>query len=262
MSTGKKPPEWKTYDEFAAGIATNRLPSSASLVGTAHTVQLSDRTLRIDVESQHQLHLNDSATGSGSEWCEVLEVAPFTYFVDITLRQHPLRALTLIMNTQTRRAMLIDCVVRSSEEAGAQPRVAQEFLVGHLSGRVPSGIAPHPTRDLIGLRTWQTYSPNHTYEHTYLSSERYCWQCLVGVQRGHGDVDMASYYQFAEDQYIFTFREFLIPVASVFFFNFASGRSTGKFLGLTGSGEISNSPAGAFIQKASQATYAPEIAPV
>ena len=258
----KKPADWKTYDEFAAGIATNRLPMSDELVGSSHTVQLADRTLRLSFDDLHQVQLEDTLLGNGTEWCEVIAVAPATYFVDIALQRHPLKSLTLMINTQSRRVLAIDCVVRSAEEAGAEPRVAQKFTVGHLAGRVPSGIQPHPTRDLVGLRTWQTYSPNHTYEHTYLSSERYCWQCLVGVQRGHGDVDMASYYQFAEDQYIFTFREFLIPVASVFFFNFSSGRSTGKFLGLTGTGDISNSPAGAFIQKASQTIYATEIAPV
>ena len=262
MTTEKKPADWKTYDEFAAGIATNRLPLSAALVGSSHTVQLPERTMRISFNGLNRVQFDDALLGSGEEWCEVIEVAPNTYFVDIAFQRHPLKSMTLIINTQSRRVLAVECTVRSAEAAGAEPRVAQDFFAGHLAGRVPSGLQPHPTRDLIGLRTWQTYSPNHTYEHTYLSSERYCWQCLVGVQRGHGDVDMASYYQFAEDQYLFTFREFLIPVASVFFFNFASGRSTGKFLGLTGTGEIANSPAGAFIHKASQTVYAADIAPI
>lgn len=167
----------------------------------------------------------------------------------------PLVALAVIANTRTRRVLAIESRERSAKEAGAEPRVAQEFLVGTLGDGAASGLVPHESRDLIGLRTWQTYSPNHTYEHTYLSSQRYCWQCLVGVQRGHGDVDMATYYQFDEQQYIFTFREFLIPVASVFFFNFASKRSTGKFLGLTGDGAIANNPAGAFMELASTTVY-------
>lgn len=262
MTEEKKPADWKTYDEFAAGIATNRLPTSAALVGTTHTVQLPGRTLTLAFEDLHLVHLSDSTLGNGVEWYEAIEVAPSTYFVDITFAQRPLHATTLVVNTLTRRVLAIECEVRSSAVAQAEPRVAQTFTVGSLVGGEVSGEVPHASRDLIGLRTWQTYSPNHTYEHTYLSSQRYCWQCLVGVQRGHGDVDMASYYKFAEDQYIFTFREFLIPVASVFFFNFASGRSTGKFLGLTGSGEVSNSPAGAFMQKASRTTYASEITPI
>ena len=48
----------------------------------------------------------------------------------------------------------------------------------------------------------------------------------------------------------------------MFFFNFASGRSTGKFLGVTGAGEVANNPAGAFMRKASQTFYPPEFGPV
>jgi MoaF C-terminal domain/MoaF N-terminal domain len=262
MTEEKKPADWKTYDEFAAGIATNRLPASGNLVGTTHTVQLAGRSLTLAFEEMHRVQVTDSTHGSRSEWYEAIEVASSTYFVDITFAHRPLHSTTVVVNTRSRRVLMIECEVRSTEVAGADPRVAQTFTVGRLEGGDVSGELPHESRDLIGMRTWQTYSPNHTYEHTYLNSQRYCWQCLVGVQRGHGDVDMASYYKFGENQYLFTFREFLIPVASVFFFNFASGRSTGKFLGLTGSGEISNSPAGAFMQKASLTTYASETTPI
>ncbi|HSV53450.1 MAG TPA: MoaF C-terminal domain-containing protein [Burkholderiaceae bacterium] len=256
MSTLAPPPAgWKTYDEFAAGIATNRLPASDGLVGQTLRIDFPARTLALHFDRPNEVAWEDSAQGEGRDWCETVEVAPHTFFIDITFKARPLAALTVIANTRTRRVLAIESRVRSAEEAGAEPRVAQDFLAGSLGGGTASGVVPHESRDLIGLRTWQTYSPNHTYEHTYLSSQRYCWQCLVGVQRGHGDVDMATYYKFDEQQYIFTFREFLIPVASVFFFNFESKRSTGKFLGLTGDGAIANNPAGAFMEKASTTLY-------
>jgi len=263
-TTPTRPPAgWKTYDEFAAGIATNRLPPSEKLVGQTLLVALPGRTLALRFDEPHVLAWQDSAHGTGHDWCETIEVAADTFFTDITFKNRPLVALTVIANTRTRRVLAIESRVRSAEAAGAEPRVAQEFIVGSLDGAgPPSGPVPHESRDLIGLRTWQTYSPNHTYEHTYLNSQRYCWQCLVGVQRGHGDVDMATYYKFDEQQYIFTFREFLIPVASVFFFDFASKRSTGKFLGLTGDGTIANNPAGALMQTASTTVYPASHPPV
>lgn len=261
-----QPEGWKSYDEFAAGIATNRLPMSDALVGKTLTVTLPQSVLSLTFESRHAVHWTASGEqpGVGHDWCEAVEVAPTTFFVDITFVRQPLHALTLIVNTKTLRVLAIPTQVRSAEIAGAEPRVAQQFLVGTLGGDASqvTGEVPHETRDLIGLRTWQTYSPEHTYEHTYLSAQRYCWQCLVGVQRGHGDVDLATYYKFDDQQYIFTFREFLIPVASVFFFNFETMRSTGKFLGLTGSGAVQNSPAGAFMRKASQTVYADGEQPV
>ncbi len=51
-------------------------------------------------------------------------------------------------------------------------------------------------------------------------------------------------------------------MASVFFLNFKDLRSTGKFLGITADGRVSNEPAGAFITKASMTFYPGAAEPV
>jgi hypothetical protein len=61
---------------------------------------------------------------------------------------------------------------------------------------------------------------------------------------------------------VFGFREFIIPVASLFFYNWDAMRSTGKFLGITRDGAIENKPAGAFIRKNSVTTYTKGKEPV
>jgi hypothetical protein len=261
-----RPADWKNYDDFADGIATNRLPPSDALVGRSLRLNLPGFTLTLQLDSAHEVRWQEDGgrNGKGADRYEAIEVADDTYFIDLIQASRPLEALTVIVNTRSLRVLAIRCRVIDAAEAGGEPRVPQDFWVGTL-GDDPTratSVVPHESRDLIGLRSFQTYSPNHTYEHTYLNSKRYAWQCLVGVQRGHGAVDLASYYKFDDQQYIFTFREFLIPVASVFFFNFATGRSTGKFLGVTGDGKIANSPAGAFMRKASVTFYLPEQAPV
>lgn len=263
--TTTRPADWKTYDQFALGIATNRLPPTDALAGRTLVLALPEFRLTLKPRTQHTIDWQEEGARGGQaqgDWYEAIEVAPDTFFLDITQASRPTEALTVVLNTRTRRVLAIRCRIVGAEEAAGQPRVPQDFRAGTLEGGDATGLVPHATRDLIGLRTWQTYSPNHTYEHTYLSSERYAWQCLVGVQRGHGDVDLASYWKFDDEQYVFTFREFLIPVASVFFFDFARGRSTGKFLGVTGAGEVANNPAGAFMRKASQTFYPPEFGPV
>ncbi|MBE2243151.1 MAG: MoaF N-terminal domain-containing protein [Burkholderiaceae bacterium] len=260
--TQARPKYWKNYDDFAYGIATNRLPSSEALAGQTLGLVLPGATLTLEPQPQHVLKWRAEDGESGSGWYDAVQTTPTTWFIDLTRDGRPDEAITVIADVASRRVLAVTCTILDPAVAGADPRVAQRFDAGTLDGGAASGEVPAPTRDLIGLRTWQTYSPNHTYEHTYLNSQRYAWQCLVGVQRGHGAVDLASYYRFAKDQYIFTFREFLIPVASVFFFDFAGGRSTGKFLGLTGDGKISNSPAGSFIRKASVTTYAQGEEPV
>jgi hypothetical protein len=288
-----RPANWKNYEDFAAGIDTNRLPGTDALVGqrfevafapadrsVAPTVpagdSLADRSVRdsladrsvagsrlgLEFTARDQLRWQADSQG-GTDWYEAILVAPTTFFLDVTFKSRPREAQTLLVNTTTRQVLSVKSIARETPVAG-QPLVEQIFEVGLLAGgpAAPQAIVPHPTRDLIGMRAFYRYSPNHLYEHTYLSSERYAWQCLVGEQRGHGDVDLASTYKFAADQYLFTFREFKIPVASVFFLNFGDLRSTGKFLGLTRDGAVQNNPAGAFIHRASMTFYDTGAAPV
>ncbi|MBB4237961.1 MoaF C-terminal domain-containing protein [Rhizobium esperanzae] len=257
----ENPKDWKTYDEFAYGIDTNRLPATDALAGSSHKIGFADgRSLELAF-AKGEVQWSDGKDGA-TDKAEVIEVAPKTYFVEVVFAGRSREAETLILNLETRRALSIYSIVRDAKDAVGEPQVAQIFRPGVIEGGAASGPAPHETRDLIGLRAHFTYSPNHVYEHTYLSSQRYAWQCLVGVQRGHGDVDLATTYKFDENLYIFTFREFKIPVASTFFYNFNDMRSTGKFLGITGDGRIQNSPAGAFIRKASMTYYLPGQEPV
>jgi hypothetical protein len=266
--TEDKPSDWKNYEDFSAGIDANRLPRTECLGGTQARITLSDGTdMRFDFANATDCRWNavagPQAGTSGADAYEAIEVAEGVLFVDLTFRTLPRQAMTLIVNERTRRTLAIISNVAAQKLAG-QPQVSQQFLAGVLGdpGTPPTGPEPAPTRDLIGLRALYRYSPDHVYEHVYLSSERYAWQCLVGVQRGHADVDLATTYKFDEGQYVFTFREFIIPVASVFFYNMAQLRSTGKFLGVTSSGAIENNPAGAFIHKVSMTFYPSDAQPV
>ena len=257
----QNPKDWKTYDQFAYGIHTNRLPATEALAGSSHTISFEDgRRLELAF-ARGEVKWSDGKD-SATDKAEVIEVAPNTYFVEIVFAGRSKEAETLILNIQTRRVLSIYSIVRDAKDAVGEPQVAQIFRPGVIAGGAASGPVPHESRDLIGLRAHFTYSPNHVYEHSYLSSQRYAWQCLVGVQRGHGDVDLTTTYKFDENLYIFTFREFKIAVASTFFYNFNDMRSTGKFLGITGDGRIQNSPAGAFIRKASMTYYLPGQEPV
>lgn len=259
-----KPQDWKNYEDFAAGIDTNRLPCTDALSGQKLAISLTGgQRMTYHFKSIDTFAWQEGSDSGDNDGYEAILVAPDTYFLDMTYAAKPRDARTLIVNARTRRVLSILSQVGENKIEG-QPQVSQIFEPGVLGdcSVAPGGPEPAPTRDLIGLRTFQRYSPNHLYEHTYLSSERYCWQNLIGEQRGHGDVDLASYYKFDENQYIFTFREFIIPVASVFYFNFDAMRSTGKFLGITGDGKIQNNKAGAFMQKASMTFYEKGCEPV
>jgi hypothetical protein len=103
---------------------------------------------------------------------------------------------------------------------------------------------------------------NHLYEHIYLSSRRFVWHNLVGEQRGHAAAELATTWKLEKGLYVFTWREEKIPVGTVFLFDYARGRSTGKFIGLTGDGRIENSAGGAEIIEFGVSNYADHQEPV
>lgn len=249
-----KPSDWKNYEDFSAGIDTNRLPKTDELTGKKFAITFTEgKKLELEFTAKDSVKWCDDR-GNGQDWYEAVKVDTDAYFLDRTFAARPRDAQTLIVNTKTGRVLSILSHILEDKIPG-ESQVTQVFEPGVLEGGISSAMVPAPTRDFIGLRTRQRYSPNHLYEHTYLNSQRFCWQCLEGEQRGHGDTEMASYYKFDNNQYIFTWREFIIPVAAVLFYNFSNMRSTGKFLGLTGDGKVANDPAGAFVTKTSMNFY-------
>lgn len=264
MNDQNRPADWKHFDDFAAGIATNRLPTTDALVGQDFKITL-DNGRRIDLAFTAADTVAWSEGGkAGADWYEALETAPGVYFINMTFSNAPAEDEAFIVSTKTRRVLSVRERVREEGEAPGEPRVAQDWVAGVLGDPSvePGGMKPHETRDLVGIVAHYRYSPNHLYEHHYLSSQRYAWQNILGVQRGHGDVDLATTFKFDEGQYVFGFREFIIPVASLFFYNWEGKRSTGKFLGVASTGAIENKPAGAFIEEKSKVIYADGEAPV
>jgi hypothetical protein len=263
MTESNAPADWKSFDDFADGIATNRLPITDKLVGRSLSVALENgQHYELSFDGMKSIRWTH-AGASGLEVGEVIEVDDDLFFVDFTYSSRPAEDHVFIINLKSGRVLSVAEVVRPVEAAKGEPRVAQSYVAGTLDrAEEISGPAPAPTRDLIGLTAHYEYSPNHVYEHIYLSSQRYAWQNLVGVQRGQGDVDLATTYKFDEDIYVFGFREFIIPVASLFLYNWKTMRSTGKFLGESRSGKIENMPAGAFIRKMSSVTYPAASEPV
>ena len=264
MTDANRPTDWKHFDDFAAGIATNRLPTTDALSGTVWKISLTNgRVIELTFNSADEVAWREGGE-RGIDWYEAINAAPDVVFINMTFSARPAEDEAFIVNVRTRRVLSVRERVRGAHKALGEPRVLQDYTPGIIGdAEVPAGgVEPAPTRDLIGLTAHYEYSPQHVYEHIYLSSQRYAWQNLVGVQRGHGDVDLATTFKFDHNQYVFGFREFIIPVASIFFYDYEAMRSTGKFLGVTSQGKIENKPAGAFIELKSRTIYGDGKAPV
>ena len=249
------PTNWRTYDEFAAGIATYRLPN-ADLSGRELTVTLTTARARAAVRPTPK---RSAATVVKGPY-DAVAVRDDVFFVNLPHASVTARRSTVVFSTATHRALARAVGHRARARRGV-PRVAQTFWAGDRRGRAAGG-APGPSRDLIGKRNVYRYSPEHLYEHVYMSRERYAWQCLQGVQRGHGDIDLSTVWKFQDGLYLFCFREFRSRWR-------ASGcttsgtrlRTTGVFLGLTGDGESEHSRAGGHIYPLGAVSY-PDVQPI
>ncbi|AJT41303.1 MoaF C-terminal domain-containing protein [Psychromicrobium lacuslunae] len=253
---------WKSYDEFADGIDSFRLPQSDRSGQHLEFVLDSGETLAVDFldaqTAQWSAALELLSDSQGKAEYDAVQVRSEAYFLNLKLDGS---SLTVAYSTATGRAVLVESLIAETESPGV-PRVRQHFQAARLQGVQASGEQPAESRDLIGLRNIYRYSPSHLYEHVYISSERYAWQCLEGVQRGHGDMDLATVWKLAEGLYVFCFREFRIPVASVWLHDLGYQlKTTGIFLGLNGSGEVEHSRGGGDIYPLGSVRY-PDAQPI
>jgi molybdenum cofactor biosynthesis protein MoaF len=258
------PEEWRTYDEFAAGIDTYRLPNT-DLAGRSLTLALDDGStlsLAFDAEAVSWRGTGSIASPSDArDPYDAVAVRDDVVFVNLPLTSVEREAITVVFSTTTHRALVAHSVI-GEEEVEGTPRVTQTFWSAVTDGGEPTGDVPAPSRDLIGKRNVYRYSPHHLYEHVYVSSQRYAWQCLEGVQRGHGDMDLSTVWKFADGLYLFCFREFRIAVASVWLHDLGYDlMTTGIFLGLTGAGESEHSRAGGHIYPLGAVSY-PDAQPI
>ena len=256
--------DWKGMEDFSEGIDGLRLPQTDSLSGA---------TAQIDFASGGSLTLNFASgqrvswtaegvdwAGSGSEHYDGVEVGEGAFWVDISIAERQVESITTIFHPVTGWALAIHSKIHD-EHFTTETRVMQTFHAGYVNG-IRTAELPHETRDLIGKRTLFRYSPNHLYEHIYLSSRRFVWHNLVGEQRGHAAAELSTTFKLEDGLYAFTWREEIIPVGTVFLFDYARGRSTGKFIGLTSDDRIQNTPGGATIIPFGFSDYAEHQEPV
>lgn len=193
---------WKNYDDFAKGIDTNRLPNTQDWLYKTNPVYSNGHIMELQFihGEQNQLllnwHYNDEY---GCDPYEEVRTSKGHYFFDIHFTHKSNESLTLVLNTATRRVLAVRSILLPEGQVSGGSRLVQHFQAGVILGGEVTGEEPQPTRELIGYRTLNIYSPNHYYEHFYVNSERYAWQNLHGEQFGHGDMDYATCYKFEED---------------------------------------------------------------
>ncbi|WP_372508487.1 MoaF C-terminal domain-containing protein [Amycolatopsis iheyensis] len=168
---------------------------------------------------------------------------------------------SLFLDLRDGRALV---VITTIGEAGT-PRVTQRFRPATIDGIEVRGEPMAPSTALIGRRVLWVYSREHAYEHVYLSPHWYTWQCLAGPERGLADTDENTVYQVRPGIHVFTWREKVIPCASVTIADHRNARdlrSHGVLFGLDATGSHPTQfTFGAFGRLLSTTVHPPEFDP-
>jgi hypothetical protein len=251
MSTALNPSDtstWLPLDGLAPGFDANRAPLSSVLAGRTLTVT-DPRGTRIvhrfgdsRVDWEYRPGEGDPiAAAAHSDDYEAFDVDDELVYVQFHHEYLPEEAVSMVLDLRSGEVLTVISIVGPE---GQVPRVQQIVAPGRLEEVAsPAGpatpAAPHPSTELIGRRAFWVYSPEHAYEHLYLSPEWYTWQCLAGPERGLADTDANTVWQIRPGIYLFAWREKVIPCASVTIADHRSAhalRSHGALFGLDGSG--------------------------
>ena len=138
--------EWRTYDEFAAGIDTYRLPN-VSLAGTQLHVRGDDGSVldlvfgvdRVTWSAVGTLVSAESATDP----YDAVAVRDDVVFVNLPLESRERTALTLVFSTATHRAIVVRSHIGADGDEGS-PQVTQEFVAAVTGAGAPVRDAPRP----------------------------------------------------------------------------------------------------------------------
>jgi hypothetical protein len=263
--TSSNPQHQPSAAAVTSGLSFNRLPSSDKLAGTELRLTAADgvtATIAFDRNNACSWSgLQGMVLGyAGTAATDVVEAAPGVFFIDLLLPGTAMETANVIADTNTRHALVVTSQLNPPAER--RTRLTQRFTPAVIgdSKLAPIGPAPAPTRDLIDHRALYHYSPDTSYEHIYINSQWYAYQCIKGARRGDCGCDHVSYYKIADGVYVVTWREILIDIAAVFVYDMKAKRTTGKAWGVIGNPpELRNVPAGAFIEALSGANYPKDI---
>lgn len=206
---------WLPLDGLAPGFDANKALPVPDLAGSSYHLKLSNGVQHFDF-APDSLSWQLSGGERGEDSYETFAVAPQLYYVQWQHSDSPRLSSSLILDLATGLSLYVAAqLIDQSEVAPGRTGVSHQFLPGTIAGLPLSGIEMAPTQALIGRRVQWVYSETHAYEHIYLSSQWYTWQCLAGPEQGLADTDENTVYQIRPGIYLFSWREKVIPCGSI-----------------------------------------------
>ncbi|MGO3029103.1 molybdenum cofactor biosynthesis F family protein [Pseudomonas helleri] len=238
---------WITVGALADGFAPEAfiLPNAADLAAMQLTLNFANGweiAHRFDAQQVHW-HAADGHS-SGSAPYRATSVRPGLYLVDFIKHEGGSEySVSMVLDTKTQSFTAVighlpdaDTINEGLYKKALADKpltgVTVDFLHGTLDRPWQPGACPHvETEELVGLRNRYRYSPTEVYEHVYLNSRFYSWQCLEGVEAGLCDTDRCHYYKIADQLYLFVWREKIVPTLGLVLIDMQQHRSDGKIFG-------------------------------
>jgi NAD(P)-dependent dehydrogenase (short-subunit alcohol dehydrogenase family) len=252
----------------ASGLSVNRQPGTDRLRGRGFEIELeTDEEVVLEFLADGTLQWNSlpghALDRSGTCPVDVVEAAPDVLLIVAMLPPQGRETMALVLDLASHHALFVGSTLAEDfRPFERKTRVSQRFTRGTLRGspNLSGASPPMPTRDLIGTRALYRYSENTVYEHIYLNTGWYSYQCLKGLRRGDCGTDETSYWKIRDGVYVVTWREILIDLAAVFVYDMEASRSTGCAWGTPGGlAEPRHILTGALFEKLADAGYPADI---
>lgn len=183
----------------------------------------------------------DGPTG-GKALYRATSLRPKIFFVDF-ISKEPAESTTLVLDLEKMSFTAVVGTLPSQEEINESiyhralsgkdlTAVKAEFFHGTVDRPYVQDSQLHSrTTELIGSRNRYRYSDSEMYEHIYLNSNFYTWQCLSGAEKGLCDTDKCHYFKISDELYLFVWQEKIVPTLGVVTIDLRQHRSDGKICG-------------------------------
>lgn len=247
------PTDWKTLNALE-GFGQNTISPTDALAGERFEITFDDRSWVLELVDGEEASLSVDGGDAVRERYIAREVLEDVFLVDIHHTLHPDRTIAMIID---KPRSIVTAILSQVVGEGEDMHVEEQALHGRLPGAAEGDIH-EPTAEMVGQRWQYIYSPDHAYEHIYLNSSTYCWQCLEGEEKGQADCDPTTTFKIRDDVYLLTWMERVVPCDGIVVIDWVNMRNNGRIFGWDTDAEEYNSISmGARAVKLNDTTYAP-----
>lgn len=218
--------EWPPVSTMVEGFGDQTLPASSALSGIALNIATPEGSSTEYIFKDASSVVWSGPSGSGTATYKAIEARHGIFIIDFVSGEGiNAENGTIIFDRST--GAVTSGVSRFAAMDG-RIRSTTEFTCSNAD----LSTAMHErSSDLVGKRIFYRYSDVESYEHIYLNSGTFTWNCVRGGEAGLADTDRCKTWVVAEDLYIFFWSEKVMTVEAVLLVDLREQRSIGRMFG-------------------------------